>query len=653
MHQMLLGIPGDQHNNPVQVVQAGPLNAQFSHGDLRYIRLKNREVIRRVYVAIRDCHWQTVRPDISNVRITSQARSFAITFTCRHCEGDIDFTWEGTITGASDGTITFTMNGQARSTFLKNRIGICVLHPIDECAGVPFTILHDDGSIESGVFPRYISPDQPAKEIRAISYDVLPGLMAELHFSGDIFEMEDQRNWTDASFKTYSTPLRYAWPVKVEAGSRISQAVRLSLRGEVTSLSTPSSRTTITLGPPSAIPFPLIGLGMASHGQPIREQEAHLLTALHLAHLHVDLRLETTVWTELLTQAIADAKMLRVPLEIAVFATATPEVELATLANVLRDLKPDVCRWIVLDTTGKPAAHSTLNLARRQLAVLTPQAKIGTGTDSDFAVLNRHRPAVQNLDFVSYSMNPQMHAFDNASLVENLAGQTATIGSARHFVNGAALCISSVTLKPRLRADPSSPESQAGNGLPNSVDLRQMSLFGAAWTVGSLQQVAEGGVLAATFYETTGWLGVMETMSGSPLPHAFPSQPGWVFPMYHVFRDIGEFANGIVVPITSSHPLEVQGLAIRKNAALRMMLANLTSKQVDLRLRNVGGFIRLRALDETNCEFSMRAPDEFRRRFAPIVETTQGEIDLHILPHGVVRVDCPGGQGAWSNKEGE
>ena len=36
--------------------------------------------------------------------------------------------------------------------------------------------------------------------------------------------MEDQRNWTDASFKTYSTPLSEPIPVTVKAGTRISQA---------------------------------------------------------------------------------------------------------------------------------------------------------------------------------------------------------------------------------------------------------------------------------------------------------------------------------------------------------------------------------------------------------------------------------------------
>ena len=39
----------------------------------------------------------------------------------------------------------------------------------------------------------------------------------ELLFEGDLFEMEDQRNWTDASFKTYCTPAGARLPPSMPA----------------------------------------------------------------------------------------------------------------------------------------------------------------------------------------------------------------------------------------------------------------------------------------------------------------------------------------------------------------------------------------------------------------------------------------------------
>ena len=46
--------------------------------------------------------------------------------------------------------------------------------------------------------------------MQSISHGTPGGGEIVIRFEGDLFEMEDQRNWTDASYKTYSTPLRIA-----------------------------------------------------------------------------------------------------------------------------------------------------------------------------------------------------------------------------------------------------------------------------------------------------------------------------------------------------------------------------------------------------------------------------------------------------------
>src|SRR4030095_1455830 len=140
-------------------------------------------------------------------------------------------TWRGTRKGSSDGTLVYSMDGEARSGFLRSRIGICVLHPARDCAGAACRVEHADGSVEEGSFPALISADQPFLEVRAIAHEVAPGVRAEVRFEGDVFEMEDQRNWTDASFKTYSTPLAIPFPVEVRSGDCVRQSVALTLRG--------------------------------------------------------------------------------------------------------------------------------------------------------------------------------------------------------------------------------------------------------------------------------------------------------------------------------------------------------------------------------------------------------------------------------------
>ena len=206
-------------------LRAGPLALVYEEGDLRYIKLGEREIIRRLYAAVRDRNWGTLPPLLSNVQMDRGPDSFRISYDVENKQGDIDFFWHGTITGDAQGTITFTMAGEARSTFMRNRLGFCLLHPMG-CAGTACQIEHVDGMVEENVFPRYIAPQliidgkinpvHPFSEMQAISHEVVPGVWAEVRFAGDIFEMEDQRNWTDASYKTYGTPLRLPFPVEVK-----------------------------------------------------------------------------------------------------------------------------------------------------------------------------------------------------------------------------------------------------------------------------------------------------------------------------------------------------------------------------------------------------------------------------------------------------
>ena len=229
-------------------LHAGPLSLIFEAGDLRYIRLGDHEILRRVYVAIRDHNWDTILPEISNIQVESNGDAFRITYDVTNKQAalspdsvgaDVDFFWKGTIVGDTDGTVTFTMDGEALSTFRRNRIGFCVLHPM-ACAGVPCRIEKVDGTVKKSAFPISIAPQHvvngeikpvaPFNNMRAVVYEVSSGVEAEVRFEGDIFEMEDQRNWTDASYKTYGTPLSQPFPVEVKAGTKISQSITLSLK---------------------------------------------------------------------------------------------------------------------------------------------------------------------------------------------------------------------------------------------------------------------------------------------------------------------------------------------------------------------------------------------------------------------------------------
>lgn len=621
-------------------LRAGPLSLIYENGDLRYIKMGEREILRRVYVAVRDRNWGTVPGQLSNLKMDVWEDSFGISYEMEHKQGDVNFFWVGSITGAADGTITFRMMGKARSTFARNRIGFCVLHPM-QLAGHACTVTHVDGSATDGTFPQYIAPHQPFKNIRAITHEILPGVAGEVLMEGDIFEMEDQRNWTDASYKTYCTPLALPFPVEIEDGTEIVQTVTLRLHGDLLQVvPVKKDRLSFSLKPSRITPLPRVGLGTASHGRPLSEEEIDYIQRLNLAHLRVDLQLNTPNVRETLLRAAREAGMLDIELEIALHLSDSAEQELKDFRALLDEVMPPVCTWLIFHLDEMSTSKKWVQLARAYLTDYDVNARFGAGTDAFFAELNRDRPPVSVLNLVTYSINPQVHAFDNASLVETLEAQGVTLESARQFSGDAGLVVSPVTLKMRFNPNATGPEPEPKPGeLPPRVDLRQMSLFGAGWTIGSIKYLAEGGAYSVTFYETTGWRGVMESEAGPSRPNRFPSMPGKVFPLYYVFADLSTFAGGEIIKSVSSDPLVIDGLVVRKGRGVRVLLANFTSKTQVVKIEGLKGAAALKPLDESNFEEALSDVEGFQLQTIKMYRSGAEDLEVTLKPFAMIRID--------------
>lgn len=631
-------------------LRAGPLTVVFEPAlaFLRYVRLGETEVLRGLYAAVRDRNWGTVPPHVRNLKVETTGDSFRITFDVECKEGPIDFLWKGALEGGSDGTISFDFDGTARSTFLRNRIGFCVLHPEHGCAGRPCTVEKVDGAVERGRFPDDISPHQPFINMRAISHEVAPGVRAEVRMEGDTFEMEDQRNWTDGSYKTYCTPLGLPFPVEVKSGSKVRQKVTLRLEGS-TGQAIPAARAAASeiaftpVAGAAAVRMPRIGAGISSDVAGLRPVEVARLRAAGLAHLRVDVDVTRPDAQRALERGCEQARMLGVPLELALTMNPDGAEELSALVAGLRRLRPQVARYLVFARNEKSTTAGPMRLARQQISAYDAGAKLASGTNAYFTELNRGRPPVADSDVICYSINPQVHAFDNVSLVETLEVQATTLRSARKFSGSLPLLVTPVTLRPRFNPNATEAPSDSGpsDALPFEVDERQMSLFGAAWTLGSLKYLAEGGADSVTFYETVGWRGMMESQEGARLPGKFRSIPGDVFPLYHVIADVAEFTGGDVAPYRSSANLSVDGLMLRGRNRRRVLLANLSPepKLVRVASAELGPFVRVKHLDEHTAVQAMESPEAWRRDPGLLMQNSPAGLQLALLPFAVARID--------------
>lgn len=487
------------------------MQVRYENGFLRGFAVDGAEVLRMIYFAIRDRHWQTARITVTDEVIDQTADSFRIQYQWSVDDLGIQMTGRVVIVGTSDGAVSFDFYGEALNQFAKNRVGICVLHPLKGVTGQPCQIDNPHEQRTTGHFPAYISPHQPFIDIQTLHWQPVSGHALRLDFTGDVFEMEDQRNWTDASFKTYSTPLSLPFPATMEPRQTVQQ--RVVFRIDATKQVAPTQQLTADIHvhkTPEQVyqttKLPRIGIGQRADGQPLGPAEAMRLRELPLAHLRADVLLTTGDWSIRLTNAIADAHWLRVPLELALFFGDNPTDDLTALLNFMTTTNVGIDTVLIFSTDTLRSSDALLHQVAAPLRAAWPTVLIGGGTDSAFVDVNRNPFDYSLVDFVVYSMNPQVHAFDDRTLLENVDGQRPTVQTARHLTGGKPVHISPVTLLPRY---PPITESITTRLSP-PTDARQSTDFAADWTRLSLEALTSAGVESVTYYETHGPRGLVD-----------------------------------------------------------------------------------------------------------------------------------------------
>ncbi len=540
---------------------AGPFRANFVDGELQHLRIGAFEIVRRIFVGVRDCAWGTVPALVSAVMATDDCGGRNIVFNAHHKRDEIDFAWRGRIQMTYDGdaddlelAVSFEMEGRAQERFGTNRTGICVLHPLESCAGRRFSFTRSDGSVHAGEFPALISPHSIASELVKMRYEPCEGLVATIEFEGEAFETEDQRNWADGSYKTYCRPLSRPFPYELAAGDRVWQKVIVRVKGRA--LTFPSSDTGVVSIGREMGPLPKIGL---CKGQVLEPKQIAALSALRLAHLRADVSLASRQWRGNLAASAEEARLLGSAMELAIHL---PTIGWGSLDELLTDvmrLGVKVDRWLVYRDRQPMISYVDVGHIAASIRALWPNAVIGGGTIGSFAELNRTRPLAGSMGALAWPACPQVHARDDATLMESLENFSAAVATARSFASDAEICVGPVYFW--RRPDPFATGND-GVEKPAVPDGRLASEFGAAWTLGCIAALAQARVNSITLYQTSGGLGVMNGCETGPV--------------YHLLREIGEFADGQVMECICDRPLRFAAIAMRVGLRVRVWIASLT-----------------------------------------------------------------------------
>src|SRR5258708_1292060 len=61
--------PSTTQSSVPRPLHAGPISLKFEDGELRYLYVGQKEIVRRVYFAVRDGSWNTAMPRFTNVAV--------------------------------------------------------------------------------------------------------------------------------------------------------------------------------------------------------------------------------------------------------------------------------------------------------------------------------------------------------------------------------------------------------------------------------------------------------------------------------------------------------------------------------------------------------------------------------------------------------
>ncbi len=595
------------------LLRAGPLEASFDAGNLRHIKLGGREAIRAISYIVRDRNWGTYNPEISNLKIDQGAAGFRVSYDAVCRDDTQSFVYRAVIAADERGNLSFTADGEAQTDFTTNRTGFVVLHPIDGVSGAAVEVLHVDGTVERSRFPDLIDPTCPFQDIRALTHEVLPGVRVACRMEGDTFEMEDQRNWMDASYKTYVRPLALPWPYTIERGQRFTQSVSLAVEGALPSPSASGSVPVIVaVGNATEARMPAIGLALPAEHVKAALAQAELLRTASPAFLVAEFDARKGHATALVQDYGEIARCVGAELVLEVVLpclddagqpTEDPDVLCKDLQYVQAQIERSGVRparvavslacdlKCTLPGSVWPKAPAWEELAAAAKAAF-PGLPVGGGMFSYFTELNRKRPPVGHFDFICHTTCPLVHAGDDLSLTEGLEALPYILASTGAFAGGAPYWLFPTTIAMRQNPYGAAPAENPNGGrvAMARVDPREHALIGAAWYAGYLARVAAGGMAGVTLAAAAGPSGIVAADGGR------------VHPSYHVIRGHAALAGGLVMAATSSVPRNVQALAVQTGTDLHLWLTNLTGESQDVRLEGVAPGATVRLLDEASVE---------------------------------------------------
>jgi hypothetical protein len=527
--QELLALYGCDELLPKRwLLRCGPMSCELTGSRLGPICVNGHEVWHGLAFLLRDAGWGTPLSVLEVVLNRTRAQDFHL-----ELQGHIACSPEDVCGASAEGarldlhlTLQGTAQGQlhlqARATathdLLANRCGWVLMHPMS-AAGSAVEIEHVDGRTCRSTFPREVPAWPPFMGVRTVRHEYTPGHWAEAVLPGEDYEIEDQRNNADASFKTYSRSNMMPRPYVLRRGQTLVREIHLRLLGSPAPAK--ADHADAARAPAwtlQASDTPAMRLGMAITADMARApspQDLALLRRWRPTFLHL------TLWPDMQPSDM-DWSGVRSLLDA---CGATLRLDLCGYDPLGQGTAQDAaCRELArrLHQAGLDLSEIAAFPCGPQAAAWLRQcfagARIGGGTPHFFAQLNRLENSGGE-DFMAFTVCPLVHSADDRDIMNGLQSLPSMMHTARRRHPGRQWHLGPDSLAARASPLGRQPATDGQRRIPLAQrDPRTHGLFGAAWLLGHVSAALQSGVQALTLPPLSGTGGLVQHTGHGWLP---------------------------------------------------------------------------------------------------------------------------------------
>ena len=527
---------------------------------IRNISFNGTRLIDLLYTAIRPVDWSTLEPDTHSEDVKVIGEDCVITITESLASA---LASETKIILSAGNTFSVAYELKGLTEYSINRWGICFCLDTEIWMGSEVSASGNHHALKAEIAPQRVVDGViqglfPAtNEMHLVAPD---NRYIKVHSTGKLLEAEDQRNWTDNTYKIYSGSLSEPRPYITSAASVWSQSVTFEVGAAI---GNSADGEKILVQEIDALPS--IGLQFNNESLLSPDDLEKAFVLLDIDHLRVN--------EESLTpQKIANASSSGLTLETALLSSNNGQALQQEVLNLSQRV-PAGSR-LLIHRQGRQIVEAADLPKNESLNTYIP--------GSDAYLVDLHKEKYEFGNSVSYSMTPTVHSFDTETIFKTLHTQSESIAFAQKNL-APQVFISPITFSTRGNPETGHDRDERTNFANPEAALRIRTLEGAAWTLGSIHALASAGAFSGTWHELFGEFGLIYSQSGSVK----------FSPAFHAIAALGAHHSHQITIATSA---DNSWVAFENRETKRALFASLRPWVIEITPKVLAGYKSMQSL---------------------------------------------------------